>query len=145
MTVAEILRMKEIKTIETVSPSARIADAAATLSTRRIGALICSGDGKAVDGMISERDIVRVLGEDGSACLDRPVAAIMTQTVQTVTPDVSVEHVLERMTEGRFRHMPVVTPGGELLGMVSIGDLVKARIADLEHETSALSDMIKGY
>ena len=145
MTVAEILRQKSIQSVETVSPSARISDAAATLSARRIGALICSGDGKSVDGMMSERDIVRVLGEEGPACLDRPVAAIMTKEVQTATPDVAVERILERMTEGRFRHMPVVDASGTLVGMVSIGDLVKARIAHLEHETEALSDMIKGY
>lgn len=144
MNVSEILRRKKIQTIETVSPSARISDAAATLSARRIGALICSADGATVDGMISERDIIRVLGSDGPACLDRPVAAVMTQTVQTCAPDATVESVLGRMSEGRFRHMPVVSDG-KLLGLISIGDLVQARIDDLEHETEALADMIKGY
>lgn len=144
MNVSEILRRKQIQTIETVSPSACIADAAATLSSKRIGALICSGDGKTVDGMISERDIIRVLGADGPGCLERPISAIMTSTVQTCGPDATVESVLGRMSEGRFRHMPVVS-GDALVGMVSIGDLVQARIDDLEHETTALADMIKGY
>ncbi|MGG7566335.1 CBS domain-containing protein [Rhodovulum sp. DZ06] len=144
MTVAEILRRKQIKNVETVSPSACIADAAATLSKMRIGALICSEDGKSVSGMISERDIIRVLGADGPGCLDRKISAIMTSKVQTCAPDATVESVLGRMSEGRFRHMPVVSDG-TLVGLVSIGDLVQARIDDLEHETTALADMIKGY
>lgn len=144
MNVAAILRHKEVKTVESVSPSARLADAAAALSSKRIGALICSSDGKTVEGMLSERDIVRVLGTDGPSCLDRPVSSVMTSKVETCAPEDSVESALSRMSKGRFRHLPVLD-GGELAGLISIGDLVQARIDLLERETEALTDMIKGF
>jgi CBS domain-containing protein len=144
MIVAAILRQKGSSVVETVAPTASIAEAAAVLSSRRIGALICSADGTHIDGVISERDIIRVLGKDGPECLARPVGDIMTREVQTCTLEDTSEALLQRMTIGRFRHLPVVN-GTEIIGLISIGDAVKARIDDLEHETSALSNMIKGF
>jgi CBS domain-containing protein len=113
MIVAAILRQKGSNLVETIVPTACIADAAAVLSSRRIGALICSVDGKTIAGMISERDIIRVLGKEGPACLSRPVSEIMTADVKTCSVDDTTESLLQR--------------------------------DDLEHETSALAGMIKGY
>lgn len=143
MIVAQILKLKGSNAVETVRPDARLADAAATLSRRRIGALIVSADGKSVAGVLSERDIVRVLGDEGPTCLERPVDSVMTADVSTCVPDDPAESVLERMTAGRFRHMPVMV-NGALAGVISIGDVVKARIDEIEHENEALADMIKG-
>lgn len=144
MNVAAILRHKPVQTVETISPSAQLSDAAAVLSAKRYGALVCSTDGETVEGMISERDIVRVLGVDGPSCMDRSIASVMTKTVKTCAPEDTVEDVLHRMSNGRFRHMPVVVEG-KMVGLVSLGDIVKERIDMLEHEASALTEMIKGY
>jgi CBS domain-containing protein len=144
MIVAAILRQKGSNAVETIAPTKCLADAAAILSAHRIGALICSSDGKTVEGMISERDIIRVLGKEGPGCLNQSVADVMTKTVKTCSIDETSEELLKRMTEGRFRHLPVVTDG-KLVGLISIGDAVKARIDDLEHEATALADMIKGH
>ncbi|MFT4794196.1 MAG: CBS domain-containing protein [Paracoccaceae bacterium] len=144
MIVAAILRQKGSAAVETIAPSKCLADAAAILSAYRIGALICSSDGKTVEGMISERDIIRVLGKEGPGCLNQSIANVMTKDVKTCTIDETSEDLLKRMTAGRFRHLPVVTDG-VLVGLISIGDAVKARIDDLEHEANALADMIKGY
>jgi CBS domain-containing protein len=144
MIVAAILRLKGSAAVETISPSKCLSDAAAILSKHRIGALICSSDGKTVEGMISERDIIRVLGKEGPECLKQTIDGVMTKEVKTCTVDETSEDLLKRMTAGRFRHLPVVTDG-KLVGLISIGDAVKARIDDLEHETTALADMIKGY
>ncbi len=144
MIVAQILKLKGSNAVEMVKPDARLSEAAATLSTRRIGALIVSEDGREVRGVLSERDIIRVLGAEGPGCLDRSVDSVMTSRVTTCGLEDSAVSVLERMTEGRFRHMPVIVDGG-LAGVISIGDVVKARISEIEHENVALADMIKGY
>jgi len=144
MTVARILRQKGSSDVASIAPSRRVADAAAMLSEKRIGALIVSGDGRTVEGILSERDVVRWLGREGAACLTRVVADVMTAKVMTCTPADDVQEIMGRMTEGRFRHMPVLEDG-ELVGVISIGDVVKYRMGQLEHETEALADMIKGY
>lgn len=144
MTVARILRQKGTSEVETITSSESVADAASILSSRRIGALIVSDDGVKVTGIISERDVVRWLGREGASCLKRPVADVMTTKVIACTPEDKVTDIMERMTGGRFRHMPVME-NGMLVGVISIGDVVKYRMSELEHETEALSDMIKGY
>ena len=144
MTVARILASKGSNEVETITSAESLADAAATLSSRRIGALVVSDDGLTVAGILSERDVVRVLGREGAGCLRRHVADVMTAKVETCAPEDGVPQIMERMTGGRFRHMPVLD-GGRLTGVSSIGDVVKYRMSELEHEASALSDMIKGY
>lgn len=144
MTVARILRQKGSAEVATITGAESVADAAAILSSRRIGALIVSDDGRAVAGIVSERDVVRWLGKEGARCLNRPVADVMTVDVKTCRPDEPVPEIMERMTSGRFRHMPVMEDG-RLAGVISIGDVVKYRMSELEHETEALADMIKGF
>lgn len=144
MTVARILRQKGSALVATITSAESLADAAATLSSRRIGALIVSDDGVVVSGVLSERDVVRWLGREGASCLQRPVADVMTRKVETCTPDEPVAEIMQRMTAGRFRHMPVLEDG-RMVGVISIGDVVKYRMEQLEHETEALADMIKGF
>ena len=144
MNVAQILKLKGSTKVETVAATVSLADAARTLSEKRIGALIVSDGKGGVGGIISERDIIRTLGVEGVACMTSPVSAVMTQKVQHCDPSEPTEKVLERMTNGRFRHMPVLHEG-KLMGVISIGDAVKARISEIEHENEALADMIKGY
>ena len=115
----------------------------AVLAEHGIGAVVVSGDGAAVDGIASERDIVRALARRGAAVLSEPVTAIYTAEVHTVTPQTPIEEVMRMMTERRVRHAPVVA-GGRLHGIVSIGDVVKIRIGELETERTALSDYITG-
>lgn len=144
MTVARILRQKGSAEVATITSAETVADAAAILASRRIGALIVSDDGAGVAGIVSERDLVRWLGREGAHCLARPVADVMTTEVKTCRPDESVAEIMARMTVGRFRHMPVMEDG-RLAGVISIGDVVKYRMSELEHETEALADMIKGF
>lgn len=143
MVVKHILARKGSNKVETILPDATIAEAAQILADKKIGALIVSESGKTVDGIISERDIVRELAASGNACLVGVVSSIMTKQVMVCDPSDRAVRILERMTEGRFRHMPVVV-NGELAGLISIGDVVKARIAEIEMENTALADMIRG-
>ncbi|SDW34277.1 CBS domain-containing protein [Albimonas donghaensis] len=144
MTVARILRQKGSADVATITAAETVADAAAALSSKRIGALVVSNDGKAVAGIISERDVVRWLGTDGATCLSMPVADVMTAKVVTCAPEDDVAEIMQRMTTGRFRHIPVIDEG-RLAGVISIGDVVKYRMDVLQHEAEALTDMIKGY
>jgi CBS domain-containing protein len=144
MTVARILRQKGSAEVATIGSAATLAEAARALSQRRIGALVVSDDGTTVAGIVSERDIVKCLGREGAGCLGRPVADVMTERVITCTPADEVRDIMERMTGGRFRHLPVMEDG-RLAGVISIGDVVKYRMSELEHETEALAEMIKGY
>ena len=144
MNVAQILKLKGSTKVETISGKETLAEAARILSDKRIGALIVSDGASGVGGIISERDIIRTLGVEGVACMTSPVTAVMTRKVQHCEPAETTETVLARMTEGRFRHMPVLHDG-KLVGVISIGDAVKARISEIEHENEALADMIKGY
>lgn len=144
MLVSHILKSKADDSVVTALPSMTIAQAAQMLSERRIGTLIISRDERTLDGILSERDIVRQLGRAGSACMDEPVSSIMTAKLVTCTCDMRADAVLEQMTEGRFRHMPVVEDGA-LVGLISLGDVVKARLMELAMEKDALEGMIRGH
>ena len=140
MTVAVILKSKG-SDVYTIAPDKSILEAARMLCERRIGALVVSGDGVTVSGIISERDIVRGLGEQGGDVLGRPVRDVMTADVITCTHDDSSSDLLERMTDRRIRHLPVVD-SGRLAGMISIGDVVKHRLDAVTAEAEAMRDYI---
>lgn len=144
MLVSQILKSKGSEGVTTVPPGTTVAKAAEVLSQKRIGALVVSRDGKSVAGILSERDIVREVGRRGPACLSEPVEVLMTSRVTTCTRSDLADDLLQKMTDGRFRHIPVVE-GGQLLGLVSIGDVVKARLSELSMEKDALEGMIKGF
>lgn len=114
------------------------------LKTHNIGALVVSDDGHTVTGIISERDLVRAMIEHGPGLLEMSVSELMTRKVETCTPDDDIEDVMDKMTHGRFRHMPV-TVDGRLVGVVSIGDLVKHRMGELVDETKALREYVTDY
>jgi CBS domain-containing protein len=142
MRISDLLRVKGTE-IVTVTPDTRVRRLLAVLAEHRIGAVVVSHNGTSVDGIASERDIVRALAERGAAVLSEPVTAIYTAEVRTVTPQTSLEEVMRMMTVHRVRHAPVVTDGG-LAGIVSIGDVVKTRIDELETERAVLTDYITG-
>lgn len=144
MLVSHILSSKADDSVVTALPSLTIAQAAQMLSERRIGTLLISRDESVPDGIVSERDIVRELGRAGAACLSAPVSSIMTSKLVTCTRDMRADAVLEKMTEGRFRHMPVLEEGA-LVGLISLGDVVKARLMELAMEKDALEGMIRGH
>ncbi|MCF3596240.1 CBS domain-containing protein [Rhodobacteraceae bacterium LMO-12] len=144
MLVQQILKSKGDHEVITVKPDATVAQAAGTLAERRIGGLIVSEDGKDVLGILSERDIVRSLAVRGAVCLDEKVNELMTRNPVSCTKAESADQVLEMMTNGRFRHMPVVEKG-VLVGIVTIGDVVKARMDELAMEKNALEGMIMGH
>jgi CBS domain-containing protein len=142
MRISDVLRVKGTQVV-TVTPDTRVRRLLAVLAEHGIGAVVVSHDGTAVDGIASERDIVRALARRGAAVMSEPVTAICTTEVHTVTPQTPIEEVMLMMTERRVRHVPVVDDGG-LHGIVSIGDVVKIRIGELETERTALSDYITG-
>jgi CBS domain-containing protein len=142
MQISDILRAKGIQVI-TVTPDTKVRHLLAVLAEHRIGAVVVSRDGTAVDGIASERDIVRALAQRGAAVMSEPVTAIYTAEVHTVTPQTQIEEVMRLMTERRVRHAPVVIDGS-LQGIVSIGDVVKLRIDELETERTALTHYITG-
>ena len=142
MQISDVLRVKGTQVI-TVTPDTKVRQLLAVLAERRIGAVVVSGDGTAVDGIASERDIVQALAQRGAAVMSEPVTAIYTAEVHTVTPQTPVEEVMRMMTERRVRHAPVVVDGS-LHGIVSIGDVVKIRLGELETERTALTDYITG-
>ncbi len=142
MRISEVLRVKGAQVV-TVTPDTTVRSLLATLAEHRIGAAVVSRDGSSVDGIVSERDIVRALALRGAAVMSEQVTAIYTAEVHTVTPETGLEEVARMMTERRIRHAPV-TVDGALRGIVSIGDVVKSRIGELETERSALSDYITG-
>lgn len=145
MLVQQILKSKPQPGVFTIASSAKIAEAAAILAEKRIGSLVVSDDGgETACGILSERDIVRELARDGASCLGKPVSAYMTEDVVTCARQDSAEHVLTTMTEGRFRHMPVVD-GGKMVGLVTLGDMVKAQLTELAMEKQALEGMIMGH
>jgi CBS domain-containing protein len=141
MTVNDILRYKGSQVI-TIEPTATVAAAVRTLAQHRIGALLVTGANHHIVGIISERDIVRVLHETGPAVLDTAVAEVMTRKVVTCDRHDTIADIMERMTTGKFRHVPVVEHG-RLTGLVSIGDVVKVRLSQLEHEHDALREYIR--
>ncbi len=144
MLVQQILSMKASQGVMTVLPSTTICEAAKLLTEKHIGTVIVSTSGDTADGILSERDIVRELANTGSGCLDQPVSAYMTTKLQTCTLEERSDDILARMTEGRFRHMPVIE-NGKLVGLVSLGDVVKARLSQLAMEKDALEGMIMGH
>ena len=144
MLVHQILKSKGDHEVITVTPGTTVADAAQILAERRIGGLIVSKDGKGVSGIISERDIVRSLAVRGAVCLKEKVKDMMTRNPVSCSKSETADQVLEKMTNGRFRHMPVME-GDELVGIVTIGDVVKARMDELAMEKNALEGMIMGH
>ncbi|MGR3484723.1 MAG: CBS domain-containing protein [Paracoccaceae bacterium] len=144
MIVKQILKAKPPGPLHVLAPSAGLRDAVALMSKHRIGTVVVSDDGATPAGILSERDVVRELGTRGDAVLDLTVADVMTPDPVTCTPSETVDRALAIMTDGRFRHLPVLEDG-TMVGIVSIGDLVKARIEHLEHERGALEAMIVGH
>jgi len=144
MLVQQILAGKASGDIETVTPQTSISDAAAIMSKRRIGALVVSNSGTDVQGILSERDIVRELGARGTGCLKDAVSSVMTSKIVTATKADTAEMVLNTMTMGRFRHMPVLD-GDAMIGLISIGDVIGARLREVSSENQALEGMIAGF
>jgi len=144
MLVQQILNGKTNQEVTTISSRVSVSEAAGVLSSKRIGALIVSDNGETIDGMISERDIVRELGKRGVGCMTDNVSEIMTKKITTCSKSDIAVGVLRTMTEGRFRHLPVVEDG-KLVGLISIGDVVNARLSEMAMENEALEGMIKGY
>ena len=140
MTVRAILDAKG-RQVVSIGADAKLSSAVKTLSERRIGAILVMAGGK-IEGILSERDIVRELGERGPAVLDEPVRAVMTAKVMTCRRSDTVAYLMEQMTEGKFRHLPVVEDG-QVVGLISIGDVVKHRVMEYESEQEALRDYIK--
>jgi CBS domain-containing protein len=140
MTVKAILSRKG-RDVVTIAPTANLSEAVALLADKRIGAVIVTGADDRVAGILSERDIVRALGERGAAALGDNIAAVMTRKVTTCTEADTIAAIMERMTTGKFRHMPVVEQG-RLAGVISIGDVVKFRVEEIERETDALREYI---
>ena len=136
MFVSDILSQKG-GLVFTVTPGTTVAQICQQLSTRRIGSVLVVDRLDNVAGIVSERDLVHALATQGRAGLELEASEVMTRNVVTCDPDDSIDHVMEQMTHGRFRHLPVVRHG-ELLGLISIGDVVKARLEETRHETEAL-------
>ena len=130
--------------VATITQTATLRQAIDQLTERRIGALVVSGDGKAIEGIISERDIVRAASVSGPSALDGSVGSVMSTDVVTCSAGDGVDRLMALMTERRIRHLPVVDARGHLAGIVSIGDVVKARLSELEQENHALSEYITG-
>ncbi|MET4100811.1 CBS domain-containing protein [Roseovarius sp. MBR-78] len=144
MLVQQILKSKGDSGVITVKPATRVSEVASILAERRIGGVVVSSDGERPDGILSERDIVRALAVRGAGCLSETVSEMMTRNPVCCTRQDTSDAVLTRMTDGRFRHMPVVEEG-RLVGIVTIGDVVKARLEELSMEKSALEGMIMGH
>ena len=142
MKVHDLLERKGDR-IATIDPTASVKDAAALLREEGIGALVVSRTGKDLDGILSERDIVRALATDPEGLLERRVADLMTREVKTCGAEDNVTEVMATMTRSRIRHLPVVDDSG-LVGIISIGDVVKQRLGELEEETHVLRDYIVG-
>jgi CBS domain-containing protein len=126
----------------TIEPTANLTAAIKLLAERRIGAVVILGADHRIVGILSERDIVRALAEHGPTALHEPVGQVMTRDVKTCSEADNIESLMGSMTTGKFRHMPVVERG-QLIGIVSIGDVVKNRVEEIEHEAAALRDYIR--
>jgi len=143
MNVKAILAAKKLGgDIIGIEPTATLAAAAKLLAARRVGALVIRGAGGRLAGILSERDIVGAFSAHGAGALDVPVGQAMTREVETCGEDESCASIMERMTAGRFRHMPVLR-NGRLVGLVSIGDVVKQRVDEVERESEAMRDYIR--
>ncbi|WP_299962290.1 CBS domain-containing protein [uncultured Roseobacter sp.] len=144
MLVSQILKTKALSDVVTVKPGLSVAEAAKILSEKRIGTVVVSKDGTNAEGILSERDIVREIGARGAGCLVNPVSSLMTTKLVTCGSNDAADAVLQQMTDGRFRHMPVLE-GGRLVGVISLGDVVKAKLMELSMEKNALEGMIMGH
>jgi CBS domain-containing protein len=140
MRISDVLTSKSGDQVITIGPDATVRELLGLLAQHNVGAVVVSADGEGVDGIVSERDIVRRLAES-DAVLDGAVSAIMTSDVQTCAPDVPVDDLRQLMTERRIRHVPVVT-NGKLTGIISIGDVVKSSIGQLEFERDQLDNYL---
>ena len=141
MNVKAILAAKGGDTV-CVEPAADLAAVTKLLSKHRIGAVVIRGAGEHLAGILSERDIVRALAKHGADALSLPVGQVMTRDVETCSEDDTVASIMERMTAGKFRHMPVIVKG-KLAGLISIGDVVKQRVEEIESESEAMRDYIR--
>ena len=140
MTVKAILSEKG-SDIFTLSPEQTISEAAETLTRRRIGALLVLNSRGGMEGILSERDIVRSVANEGASILEKPVSQIMTRKVRHCTPSDTISRVMQLMTEGRFRHLPVLD-GDKLVGFISIGDVVRRRISEVEREAESIKEYV---
>ncbi|WP_205471257.1 CBS domain-containing protein [Nocardioides sp. SYSU D00038] len=140
MRVSDILEAKSRHDVVTITPDAGVRDLVARLAEHNVGALIVSADGEGLDGIVSERDVVRHLHHDGTV-VNNTVGAIMTAVVETCAPDDELDALMSRMTERRIRHMPVLDQG-RLVGIVSIGDAVKHKLSQLEFERDQLDSYV---
>ncbi len=141
MKIEDIIRKKGADVV-TIAPSATVAELVDLLGSNNIGAVVVSGDGTTISGIVSERDVVRHLASDGTDVLAQPVSAIMTASVKTCTPEDSLEAIGHTMTYSRIRHLPVVDADGALTAIVSIGDVVKYRIDQLTDERNHLLEYL---
>ena len=144
MLVQQILNSKSDTGVMTVRPDMTVSQVVALLSEKRIGAVVVSANGETADGILSERDIVREIGRRGAVCMSEAAGDMMTKKLVTCNVRDDANEVLEMMTNGRFRHLPVVE-GDKMVGLISIGDVVKARLAELSMEKKALEGMIMGH
>jgi CBS domain-containing protein len=145
MNVKSILAAKQRNLggdIISIEPTADLAAAAKCLASHHIGAVLIRGAGGRLAGILSERDIVSALAKHGASALDLPVGQVMTREVETCGEEDTVAHLMERMTTGKFRHVPV-TRNGALIGVISIGDVVKERVGEVERESEAMRDYIR--
>ena len=143
MNVQSILAAKG-SAVATIEPGATLATATASLRDHGVGALVVSSDGSSIRGILSERDVVRALAAHGGTTLGRTVETAMSKDVITCRPDDSIEELMALMTSRRIRHLPVVDDAGALRGIVSIGDVVKLRLDELEHQNQQLFEYIQG-
>lgn len=140
MTVAHILATKG-REVVTIQPQRTIGEAARTLAEKKIGSVLVTGAERTILGILSERDIVRVIASLGAGALEEPVSRFMTTRVVTCTPKSDLTEVMGKMTQGKFRHVPVIEDG-RVAGIVSIGDVVKHRLAEIENEHQAMREYI---
>ena len=143
MTVTSILKDKG-RDVATITPEATLQDAGNMLAEKRIGAIVVTDFAERVAGILSERDIVREIGKRGPGCLTENVTAMMTQKIVTCTKQEKADMALAKMTKGRFRHMPVVE-GDKMVGLITLGDVVKYRLEEVKMEKDALEGMIMGF
>ena len=144
MRVHQILKSKSDDSVVTVTPDSSVSEAAQMLASRKIGSVVVSPNGELAKGILSERDIVREIAQKGPGVLSHRVADHMTPDPHCCDREDEADAVLQRMTDGRFRHMPVVE-AGRMIGLITLGDVVKARLAELSMEKDALEGMIMGH
>lgn len=140
MNVAMMLKSKG-RAVTTAKADTLLLDVSSKLAAKKIGCIVIIGDHGRIAGIMSERDVIRAIAEGGGAALQQAVGKFMTQAVKTCHEATTIEELMEMMTQGRFRHIPVVDDGGALVGIISIGDVVKHHIAEVEMEVSAM----RGY